>query len=480
MSEPGPEPHEPGPSARPVPRLGLWDAISLITGIVVGTSIFRAPMTVSQNVAGPWQMLGVWLLGGLLSFCGALCYAELAATYPRDGGAYEYLRRAYGGGMGFLFGWAQLSVIASGNIGIMAFVFADYALRLFDAGPDLQTTLAIGAVAILTAVNTLGLVVGKSVQNLLTLAKVLGLATVALAGLLARSDSVPTPAPGVIGPGFGLALVFVLYAYGGWNDAAFVAAEVRDPTRNLPRALLGGMAGVTLIYLIVNASYLALLGFDGVRQSPTPAADALDHAFGPWGGRFLSVIVMTSALGAINGMVLTSARVYATLGADYHALRWLSAWRRGAGTGAPLAALIAQLVVTTLMVLAVGTAAGRNAIDRVPQAFGFEGLPWSTFGGGFDTLVVGSSPVFWAFFLLTALAVPVLRWRDGSRPRPFRVPIYPLPLIAFCATSAFMLYSSAAFARWLMLLGIVPLAFALPIAALNRKAPPRAESPPAP
>jgi amino acid transporter len=446
------------------PSLGLWDAVSIIVGIVVGTAIFKVPMLVFQNVTGPWQGLGVWLLGGLLSLCGAFCYAELATTYPRNGGDYEYLSRAYGDWMGFLFGWAQLTVVLSGSIGLMAYAFADYSLLLTSLPAWTATWIGASAVLILSLLNALGAVVGKSVQNLLSTTKVLGLLGVALAGLAlgfgTTKPAAPIATPGLMGPGFGLAMVFVLLAFGGWNDAAFVAAEVRDQRRNLPRALVAGIAVVTVIYLAVNAAYLVGLGFEAARHSSTPAADLLGRAVGDLGSRLISVLVMISALGAINGMILTGSRVYATLGADHHLFAWLAAWNKR--SAAPVAALAVQALIAVLLILIVGTEEGRTAINYVPTRIGLHSLPWNDFPGGFEMIAAGTAPVFWTFFLLTGLALFILRVRDRGRKRPFSVPFFPLPPIVFCATCGYMLYSSLAYAKWLALIGVVPLVLALP------------------
>src|SRR5215216_3556351 len=164
------------------PRLGLWDAVSIIVGIVVGTTIFRGTAPVFANAGGPWTALGLWLVGGILSWCGAVCYAELATTYPRDGGDYEYLNRAYGSGAGFLFAWSQLATIISGNIAIMAYAFADYGARLWPALNKHAPLVTIAPVIALSALNALGLSAGKITQNLLTAAKVLGIAGIVLAG----------------------------------------------------------------------------------------------------------------------------------------------------------------------------------------------------------------------------------------------------------------------------------------------------------
>jgi amino acid transporter len=459
------KPHIPEDSISP--RLGLWDTVSIIVGIVVGTAIFRSPPDVSANAGGPWVAIGLWLVGGVLAWCGAVCYAELATTYPRDGGDYEYLNRAFGPWCGFLFAWGQLTTVISGNIAIMAYAFADYGMRLWRLPPEWLIWLVVAPVVALSVCNALGLMAGKAVQNLLTAAKVIGLGGLVLAGVLvggakpqAEALDEATP-PGV--PRIGLALVFVLYAYGGWSHAAYVAAEVRDQRRNLPRALLLGIAGITLVYLAVNATYLHVLGYDRASRSPTPATDVLDLTLGPWGARAISVLVMISALGAINGMILTGTRVYATWGADYAALRWLGTWNRRAAT--PIAAIVLQAIIALALILLVGTAAGRGLFDGTLRRVGVEGLPWDEFSGGFEMLVAGSTPVYWTLSLLTGLALFALRAKDRHAERPFTTPLFPLPALAYCATCTYMLWASMAYAGWLALLGFAPLivggAFAL-------------------
>lgn len=444
-------------------RLGLWDAVSIIVGIVVGTAIFKSPMLVFQNVGGPWQALGAWLLGGILSLCGAFCYAELATTYPQNGGDYEYLSRAFGRWVGFLFGWAQLTVILSGSIGVMAYAFADYCVKMTGLPTGAIVWLAVAAVLTLTSINVLGAVAGKVTQNVLSVIKVVGLSMVVAAGAWASATTShpPVAAPGSSGTSLGLAMVFVLLAFGGWNDTAFVAAEVRDPRRNLPRALIIGIASVTAIYLAVNAAYLGSLGFDAARKSPVPAADVLERVLGPWGARVISGLVMLSALGAINGMILTGSRVYARLGEDHRVFAWLGSWSKG--HAAPVASLLAQAVITLLLILAVGTDQGRSAIDFALTAVGLKALPWGEYFGGFETLVAGTAPVFWGFFLLTGLSLFVLRWKDRGVPRQFAVPFFPIPTLIFCGACGYMLYASLVYAKLLVLLGLLPLAMGLPL-----------------
>ncbi len=440
------------------PRLGLWDTVSIIVGIVVGTAIFRSPPGVFSNADGPLVALALWLVGGVLAWSGAVCYAELATRYPRDGGDYEYLNRAFGPWCGFLFAWAQLTTVISGNIAIMAYAFADYGLRLWPEWEEHAIWLVIAPVVVLSVINALGVMTGKIVQNLLTAGKVIGLAGLVLAGLFVGSakPQAEVVAQATTVPQIGLALVFVLYAYGGWTHAAYVAAEVRDQRRNLPRALLLGIAGITAVYLAINATYVIVLGFDAVQQTTTPAADVMEYAVGPWGGRAISLLVMISALGAINGMILTGTRIYAAWGADYPAFAWLGEWNRR--LAAPTAAIALQAVIAWLLIVLVGTQIGRDLCDTMLQVVVAEGLPWEEYSGGFETLVAGSTPVFWTLSLLTGLAFFVLRFTDKTTERAYTMPFFPLPAVAYCATCVYMLWASVAYARWLVLLGFVPLA----------------------
>ena len=446
-----------------IARLGVWDGVSIIVGIVVGVTIFKAPPLIFSNVSGPIQGLAAWGLGGLLSLIGALCYAELASTYPRAGGDYVYLTRAYGRLTGFLFGWAQLSVILTGSIGAMAYVFSDYAVEFWSqsGGSEIGAWYAAAAVAGLSLVNGLGVLMSKGIQNILTLAKVLGLVAICAAGLWATDGGIAPPldTPEGSGLGFGFAMIFVLYAYGGWNDAAFVAADVRDPQRNIARVLLYGTGMIVIIYLLINAAFLSALGFEGLRASSAPAIDVLEPWLGQWGGRSMGVLVMASALGAINGLIFTGSRIYASAGEDHRLFARLGRWNPR--LGAPLWSLAVQAVFGLSMILGVGTEVGRTSFDVFMKGIGLSALPWERFGGGFDVLVAGTAPVFWLFFLLTGLSLFVLRRKDRDIERPFSVPFYPWVPIVFCSTSVYMLWSALDYARALSLIGIVPLLLGL-------------------
>ena len=449
------------------PRLGMWDAVSIIVGIVVGTTIFKAPQMIFGNVPDVMTGMGAWVLGGALSFVGALCYAELATTYPRMGGDYVYLSRAYGSWVGFLFGWAQLAVILTGSIGAMAYAFGDYSKRLFGTDASATVWFAAGSVLLLSMLNLAGLIFGKWMQNFLTVAKVAGLLIIVFVGLGWGGDVSFEPAKTIENTNFGLAMVFVLYAFGGWNDAAFVASEVRDRQRDIPKALFLGIGGITVVYLLVNIAYLWALGFDGLRASGEPAADVLKAPFGESGVRVMSLLVMLSALGALNGLIFTGSRIYTALGREHSVFAALGRW--DPRLGVPVWSIFAQAVVSLLLILGVGTATGRRTIDNALQIVGLNALPWEKYYGGFDTLVAGTAPVFWLFFLLTGVSMFVLRAKDPDIERPFRAPLFPFVPMVFCATSGYMLYSSIMYAKELCLIGFVPLAIGIPLYFFSRR-----------
>jgi APA family basic amino acid/polyamine antiporter len=442
------------------PALGLWDVVSIIIGIVVGTGIYETPPLVLKNVNGPWQALAVWATCGLLSLIGAFCYAELASTYPRSGGDYVYLSRAYGPWLGFLFAWFQLVAIRTGNIAMMAFVFGDYAVQLLNVSGGDRLLWAAGAaacaLAVLSLLNFLGVLFGKDTQNLLTAAKVVGLGGIIVAGFCWPQGPAPQVPKAVGEPSLALALVLAFFTYGGWNDAAFVAAEVRGGPRVISRALLLGTSAVTVIYLLINAAYLWGLGFEEARNSPAIAADLLAKPLGHWGARGMCVLVMISALGAINGMMFSGLRVYASLGADHPVFAWLG--RYHPRTGVPWMALVVQAFIGLTMIGVVGTPAGRGMVNHLLTQAQLKPVRWQGHGG-FEVLMVCTTPVFWLFFLMTGLSLFVLRQRDPDVKRPFRVPLYPeLPLV-FCAICAYMIYAGVVYAQsWDLHGGLVFLA----------------------
>jgi amino acid transporter len=461
----------PAPAQFRSQSLGLWDTISVIIGIVVGAGVYETAPFILKNVGSTGGALALWTLGGLLSLIGALCYAELATTYPRTGGDYVFLTLAYGRAAGFLFGWAELCCIMTGSIGMMVYIFAHYAGRLWAIPVEHHYLLAAAAVIVLTGLNLFGIAVGKGAQNLLTLAKVLGIGAILFAGLrygdvnqLAQSSTLTGK------PDYRLAMILILYTYGGWNDAAFVAAEQRNQRRNIPLALILGTLLVTAIYLLINLAYILVLGFDGAARASEIAADVLERLAGAQGERLMCVLVLVSSLGATNGMILTGSRIYATLGRDHRLFAILSTWHPR--WHAPVRSLLVQCVITLLMVLAVGTTSGHQLIDRMLSTTGHQSPDWQA-RSGFQTLLDCTAPAFWFFFLLSAISLFVLRSKDAARERPFRVPGYPVLPLIFCSACGFMFYSSVSYSvssvGWLALAGLAPILLGVPLFGLSEK-----------
>jgi APA family basic amino acid/polyamine antiporter len=447
--------------------LSVWDAVSLIIGIVIGTTVFKMSGTIFANVPDPWTGLGLWLICGGLSFVGALCYAELATTYPRLGGEYNYLTRAFGPSIGFLFGWSQLAIIQTGSIGALSYVFAEYAVKVFGVDEKLVVWFAIAAVAGLTALNCLGIHSGKWTQNLLSASKTLGIVMLIAGGLSASGSASLVVERPVEGPGLSLAMILILYAYGGWNDAAFVAADVRDRQRNIPRALLLGIGIISACYVLINAAYLATLGFEGLRASHQPASDAMKKVFGSFGERAISVLVMVSALGSVNGLVFSVSRLHATVGADHRVFSLLGRW--STWSKAPVWSLLVQGGIACAMIFCVGTDAGRKAVDAGLATIQASPVPWGKYYGGFETLYAASAPIFWLFFLTTGIAYFVLRVKDPKIERPFRAPFFPLCPLLFCGMCVFGLYSATTYATPLLPLIAVPFLLGVPLYFLSER-----------
>jgi len=424
------------PETAPRRILSLRDAIGLIVGTIVGVGIFRTPSLVAEHAGSVSVALLAWLVGGLVSLLGALCYAELASTYPSTGGDYHYLSRAFGRRLGFLFAWARLSVVQTGAIALLAFVLGDYTADILALGSWGSPVCAALIVSLLTATNIAGVRQGAATQNLLTALEISGILFIALAGLVSPEPAPPAfAANGSSGmtPPFGLVMVFVLLTYGGWNEAAYLAGEVRDPGRTMVRALVWSLALVTALYLLLNWTFLATLGLAGVAGSKAVAADVVHQTLGPLGARVASALVVVAALTSINAAIFTGARSSYAVGRDVGALGFLGRWHPVTRT--PVNALLTQGVVALALV---------------------------TLGGltrrGFETMVEYTAPVFWLFLFLTGVALLVLRRRDADRARPFRVPLYPLTPLAFCATSGYLVYSSLAYTGFGALVGVGVLA----------------------
>jgi len=431
--------------AAPKPTLSVADAVAIIVGIVIGSGIFKTPSLVAANTANEFMFLFAWLLGGIISLIGALCYAELATTYPHAGGEYHFLNRSFGRDIAFLFAWARATVIQTGSIAMLGFVFGDYASELLPLGEHSSAIYAALATIVLTVLNVMGVQQGKWTQNILTAAKVLGLLLVFAVGLLKAVPSEPIPTPDKPSSGaFGLAMIFVLLTYGGWNEAAYISAELKDVRRNMLRALMFGIGAITVIYLLVNFAYLKGLGLTAMAKSEVVAADLLRNAWGDWGAKFISVLIAVSALGAMNATIFTGARTNYAWGQDFKALHLLGVWHERTST--PVNALVVQGLIS-LGLVALGAATRK----------------------GFSTMVDYTAPVFWFFFLLTGLSLFILRNTDAETRRPFYTPLYPLTPLLFCVFCVYMLQSSLSYTGVGALVGVAVLLVGIPVLMLVRR-----------
>ena len=298
-----------------VRALTTKDGLMIVIGSVIGSGIFLVPGFIATELPSLGAVLGVWLFGAVLSVCGALSLAEMGSMFPGAGGLYIYLGRAYGRGVAFLYGWGLLAMIQTGTIATLAAGFGLYLSRITGISAGEQKAAGAGAVLLLTAVNLLGVRTAKRFQNVSTAVKIGGLILFGAllfwrghAATLASSWNVATnwtnPLP------FGLALIAVLWAYEGWHVVSFTAGEFEDPGRGLPASLIGGTVVVGAIYILLNLAYYSVLGSVQIRGTDSAAASATVAAFGSGATRFVSVLILVSILGAMNGMILTGPRVY--------------------------------------------------------------------------------------------------------------------------------------------------------------------------
>lgn len=404
----------------PKQLLSVTDGIFLTIGMVVGVGIFKLPSMIAGNTASVGEFLFAWLLGGAVSLCGALVYAELASRHPETGGEYTFLARGLGRGAAFLFAWSRMTVIQTGAIVAVAFAFGDYASEIVRLGGRSTAIWAALAVIALTALNVAGTLQSKSLQKVMEISLIAALVVLALGALFVGTSKPAAPVTGASGS-FGLAMIFVLFAFGGWNEAAYLSGEVRDARRNMRKILVVGIVAVTALYLLVNVAYVMALGLGGMRESKAVAADVMRLVAGEKGVVLLALVVCVSALTTMNAAVFTGARTTWAFGRDFGAFAKLGTWRDSGST--PANALLLQGAVMLLLVVA-----GAFTPD------------------GFSAMVAYTAPVFWTFFLLTGVTLFVFRARGGEEPA-VKTPLHPLVTLAFLAMCVYMLYSSIDYIR---------------------------------
>jgi len=406
---------------RMLPMLG---AVAIVVGIVVGAGIFKTPSMVAGLTQDAGWLVAVWLAGALISLAGALCYAELCCAHPHAGGDYHFLTRAYGKRLSFLYAWAKAMVINTGSIALLAFVFGDYMTRVIDLGAYSSALWAVAIVVLLTLTNLVGLQLSARLQSALILLVVAGLALITHAGFAAATpETVPTTAFSSMPPVglLGLAMVFVLLTFGGWNEAAYISSEVRGGPRAMVWVLILSLGIITALYLLVNLALLWGLGLSGLADSKAAGADVLGLLFGPWAERLIGLLVALAALTSINATMIVGARTNFALGRDWSILRGLGRWQARRAT--PTNGYLVQAAISLALI--------------VFGAFQAD---------GFEAMVEFTAPVFWTFLCLVGLSVFLLRMRHPHIERPFKVPLYPLTPILFTLACAYLAYSSITYA----------------------------------
>jgi len=406
-------------------QLGLWSAIAVVVGITIGSGIFRTPASVTNRLPGPLPVFGVWIAGGIVAMCGALTLAEVAAAFPDTGGIFVFIRKSWGRLPAFLFGWAELAIIRAAAVGAIATTFAEYLLRVLGFDPGVAPYdswvhyVAAVAIAVIATFNYVGLRWGSLIQNVTAVAKYFGLLFIVVAAIVVGIPKTggyftPMAPPGSfsIAP-FGLALVSVLWAYDGWADLAFISGEVKDPARNLPRALIFGTLAVIAIYILANVAYMGVMPVGEIRHSKLVAADVALRLIGPAGVTFIALTVMLSTLGTLNGSILTNPRVFFAMAADGLLFRKIADVHPRFKT--PYVAIALTAVLGIIFVLL-------RTFEQLADSFVTAILP---------------------FYALGVASIFVFRRRSAADySPPFRAPFYPVAPILFVLATLYLLVNA--------------------------------------
>ncbi|MFA5909914.1 MAG: amino acid permease [Vicinamibacterales bacterium] len=405
-----------------VRRLGLLSSIGLVIGITIGGGIFRTPAGIATRVPEPMFMLGVWVLGGVIVLCGALAFAELSAAMPETGGMYVYLREGWGRPYGFLYGWAQLVLIRAAALGGISSVFGEYFMRVFGldpvAHPAWADYLAAGAIIFAGATNIVGVQLGALFAGISTVTKFGALALLVLASFLLGGNSgasfshLASTGAGVDAGVFGLALISVMWAYDGFADLTFASGEVKDPQRNLPRAIIIGTILIIAIYLLANAAYLYVSPIEKMAQSKLIAADTMGAMFGQAGVSFIAVVVMISTFGSLMGSMLASPRIFFAMADDQ--LLFAPIAKVHPTWHTPYVAISLASVLGVAMVMT------------------------QTFEQLTDTFVLA----MWPFYALSVAAIYTLRRSQPNLHRPYKVIGYPYVPAVFIAAAVYLVVNA--------------------------------------
>jgi amino acid transporter len=442
-------------------QLGLWSAIAVVVGITIGSGIFRTPASVTNRLPGPLPVFAVWIAGGIVAMCGALTLAEVAAAFPDTGGIFVFIRKSWGRLPAFLFGWAELAIIRAAAVGAIATTFAEYLLRVLGFDPGVAPYdswvhyVAAVAIALIATLNYVGLRWGSLIQNVTTVAKYFGLLFIVVAAIVIGIPKTGGHFTPIMPPGsfsiapFGLALVSVLWAYDGWADLAFISGEVKDPARNLPRALIFGTLAVIAIYLLANVAYMGVMPVEEIRHSKLVAADVALRLIGPAGVTFIALTVMLSTLGTLNGSILTNPRVFFAMAADGLLFRKIADVHPRFKT--PYVAIALTAVLGIIFVLL-------RTFEQLADSFVTAILP---------------------FYALGVASIFVFRRRSAAEySPPFRAPLYPIAPILFVLATLYLLVNALIdpSSRWptLAIFGVILAGIPVYYATVGRSASGRA------
>jgi len=420
--------------------IGFWDSVALIVGSVVGTGIFRTPAEVCRYINDPGWVLGAWVIGGVIAFLGTLVYCELAASFPETGGTYVYLKYAYGPWAGWLFGWSELALMRTASIAGVSYAFGEYFANLLPAFPGREKVVAIGAIWLLTLINIAGLHYGKWLQNVVSSAKVIALAALVVLGFTAAQGNfgnLETVFPAFPKNGFisqlGLALVPILWTYGGWHESTFVAGEFKKTDTDLPFSLLTAAGLVIFFYLLVNGVYLYLFPAAEIAQRELIAGDVMKVIFGPVGERIITVTIVACIFGVLNTVILAGGRIPYAVAQDHPVLSWLGSSHEKFQT--PDRSLFVNALWASLLVM------------------------W----GSFHQLLFLSAAAVWLFFAATGAALVVARLRFPDRTRPFSMWGYPWTAVVFTVAASWIFVNTAVYSPKETLLGFAIIAVGLPL-----------------
>jgi len=425
--------------------LGRWDSVAIVLAIVIGVGIFRVPTEIARYLQSPPLMLLAWVTGGAISFLGALCYAELSSSFPETGGNYVYLKKSYGSSVAFLFGWSELIVIGTGSIAAVAFIGAEHLQSFLALGSHMVKPLAIALVALLATVNVAGLQYSKRTQDLFIILKIAALVGLLFFGFTSgKGDSAhfhsgtSTSAQGII-PLFCLALIPILWTYGGWHENICVAGEIRNPRRTLPFALVTGIFVITLLYVTANVLYIHMLPTAEIAETKLVAARVLEILFGDHGRKILEGIIIVSSIASINAMLMTGSRVTYAMARDNPLFGHLGTVSDRFTT--PLRAIIVTAGWSIVLIL------------------------WGTF----NTLLFFTGILVWLFFALVAAGLFILRRKFPDLPRPYKVWGYPVTPFLFILVSIALVINTLFSYPAPALIGLGLLASGIPVYVLSRR-----------